>query len=106
MVSQHPDEQDGVAIETEQKQKLEHPRRFRVLLQNDDFTTMEFVVHLLRAVFHKSDGEAIGIMLHVHEKGVGVAGVYSRQVAETKVETVKSMAEQAEYPLQCTLEPD
>ena len=80
------------------------PRRFKVLLHNDDYTTMEFVVHVLRRVFHKPEPEAMSIMLAVHKKGLGMCGVYTAEVAETKVDTVHSMAKAAGYPLRASLE--
>jgi ATP-dependent Clp protease adaptor protein ClpS len=97
----------GVATEVEQKtkQKLQRPKLYKVLLLNDDYTTMEFVVLLLIQVFHHDEASAQAIMLHIHQNGVGVAGVYTYEVAETKVTMVMELAEQAEYPLQCTMEP-
>jgi ATP-dependent Clp protease adaptor protein ClpS len=97
----------GVATELEKKtkQKLQRPKLYKVLLLNDDYTTMEFVVLLLMHVFHHDDSTAQAIMLHIHQRGVGVAGVYTYEVAETKVATVMELAEKAEFPLQCTMEP-
>jgi ATP-dependent Clp protease adaptor protein ClpS len=77
---------------------------YKVLMLNDDYTPMEFVVHLLREVFHRSEEEAVHIMLNVHQNGIGVCGVYSFEVAETKVAQVVSAARTAEHPLQCTME--
>jgi ATP-dependent Clp protease adaptor protein ClpS len=97
----------GVATEVERKQKtkLQRPKLYKVLLLNDDYTTMEFVVALLIHVFHHDEGSAQAIMLHIHQNGVGVAGVYTYEVAETKVAMVMELAEKAEFPLQCTMEP-
>jgi len=97
----------GVATEVERKQKtkLQRPKLYKVLLLNDDYTTMEFVVALLIHVFHHDESSAQAIMLHIHQNGVGIAGVYTYEVAETKVATVMELAEKAEFPLQCTLEP-
>jgi ATP-dependent Clp protease adaptor protein ClpS len=97
----------GVATELEKKTKtkLQRPKLYKVLLLNDDYTTMEFVVLLLMHVFHHDDSTANAIMLHIHQTGVGVAGVYTYEVAETKVATVMELAEKAEFPLQCTMEP-
>jgi ATP-dependent Clp protease adaptor protein ClpS len=97
----------GVATELEKKtkQKLQRPKLYKVLLLNDDYTTMEFVVALLIHVFHHDEGTAQAIMLHIHKTGVGVAGVYTYEVAETKVTMVMELAEKAEFPLQCTMEP-
>lgn len=80
------------------------PRRFKVLLHNDDYTTMEFVVKILREVFHKSEAEATRIMLAVHQSGKGVCGVYTAEVAETKVTMVHNLARQAGYPLRSSME--
>lgn len=83
---------------------LREPRQFRVLLHNDDYTTMDFVIHVLRRVFHKNEEEAARITLAVHKQGIGVCGVFTAEVAETKVETVHSMAKSAGYPLRASLE--
>ena len=84
--------------------ELREPRHCRVLLHNDDYTTMEFVVEILRTVFHKSQEDAVRIMLNVHEKGRGDCGVYPAEVAETKVAVVHGKARAAGYPLRCSLE--
>ena len=76
------------------------------MLLNDDYTTMDFVVHILQNIFHMSQEKASQVMMHVHQKGVGVCGVYPREIAETKVEQVLQYAQQNEHPLQCTMEPD
>ncbi len=96
------DRDDGVLTDTERK--LKPPPLYQVLLHNDDYTTMEFVVQVLQSVFHRSHAEATQIMLHVHKAGLGVAGVYTREVAETKLAIVEAMARQHEYPLRCTME--
>jgi len=96
--------EEGTA--TAAKPRTRRPRRFRVLLHNDDFTTMEFVVHVLSAHFHKPPAEATQIMLQVHHKGIGVAGVYPKDVAETKVAEVTAEARAAGMPLLLTLEPE
>lgn len=88
----------------EERQELRRPRRWRVLLHNDDYTTMEFVVQVLQSVFHRSHADATQIMLHIHKNGLGVAGVYTHEVAETKVAIVEAMARQHEFPLRCTME--
>ena len=100
------EEEGGVAVEKETQKKLQKPRLYKVLLHNDDFTTMEFVVELLMYVFHHNESDAQGIMLHIHQRGVGVAGVYTYEIAETKVAQVMDLAEKAEFPLLCTMEPD
>jgi ATP-dependent Clp protease adaptor protein ClpS len=93
-------------VAAESREKLKKPPLYRVLLHNDDFTTMEFVVYVLSTVFQKSDSDALRIMLQVHTQGVGVAGVYTYEVAEMKVERVTQLARAAEYPLLCTLEEE
>ena len=93
-------------VAAESREKLKKPPLYRVLLHNDDFTTMEFVVEVLRNVFGKSEGDAFHIMWAVHTQGVGVAGVYTHEVAEMKVERVTQLARAAEYPLLCTLEEE
>ena len=82
------------------------PPMYRVLLHNDDFTTMDFVVQILMRVFNKKFEEAARIMLNVHRKGIGLCGVYTYEVAETKVDTVHSLAREHQYPLKCTMEKD
>ncbi len=102
------DSDEGVVTKTkpEAKKKLKRPRLYKVLLHNDDYTTREFVVDVLKHVFHRSESDSVSIMLHVHHNGVGVAGVYTREVAETKVSTVERLAKQHEYPLRLSMEPD
>jgi len=96
----------GVVTRTETRRKLKRPRQFKVLLHNDDYTTREFVVEVLKRVFRKDEGDAVKVMLHVHYNGVGVAGLYTREVAETKIETVHQLAREREYPLRLTMEPE
>jgi ATP-dependent Clp protease adaptor protein ClpS len=98
--------QDSVLTESRHEQKLERPRLWRVLLHNDDYTTQDFVVFVLETVFHKPRGEAFTIMMSVHRSGIGVAGVYTRDVAETKVKATEEMAEEHEFPLLVTMEPE
>jgi ATP-dependent Clp protease adaptor protein ClpS len=97
---------ESTLTETRSEQKLERPRMWRVLLHNDDYTTQDFVVWVLESVFHKPRGEAFAIMMSVHRSGLGVAGVYTYDVAETKVKTTKQMAEEHEFPLLVTMEPE
>lgn len=95
-----PREDSGLLLEPD----LQEPRRFRVLLHNDDYTTMEFVIAVLREIFRKTEEEATAIMLSVHEKGMGQCGVYTHEIAETKVAQVHTRARRAGFPLKCTLE--
>jgi ATP-dependent Clp protease adaptor protein ClpS len=88
------------------RERLDKPPRYKVLLLNDDYTSMEFVVAVLMQVFRHSQASATRIMLHIHNSGVGIAGVYSREVAETRVAQVETLAREAGHPLQCTLEPE
>jgi ATP-dependent Clp protease adaptor protein ClpS len=99
------DQQDG-AVQTESKQKLQKPPLYKVLLHNDDYTTMEFVIFVLMNVFHKSETDAFRIMMAVHEQGLGVAGVFTYEIAEAKIEKVHSLARASEYPLLCTMEEE
>jgi ATP-dependent Clp protease adaptor protein ClpS len=102
-VSSRQDETDGAVKERVQTEKKD-PTLYKVILLNDDYTTMEFVMHVLETVFLKSPAEAYRIMMQVHLNGSGIAGVYPWEVAETKVETVTSMARHAEYPLRAAIE--
>ena len=88
------------------KEKLKKPPLYKVLLHNDDYTTMEFVVYVLVTIFHRSEGEAFLIMLKVHHEGAGVAGLYPYEIAETKAEKVMTLARLSEYPLLCTVEEE
>ncbi len=90
---------------TRSKPKTQKPTPYKVLLLNDDYTPMEFVVQVLEEIFNKGTEDAYTIMLHVHQKGVGVCGVYTFEVAETKVSQVMDSARENGHPLQCTLEP-
>jgi ATP-dependent Clp protease adaptor protein ClpS len=99
------DDTDGSVI-TKTKPKTQKPSLYKVLLLNDDFTPMEFVVYVLKMFFNKTGGDAERIMLHVHQKGVGVCGVYTFEVAETKVTQVMDFAKEHGHPLQCTLEKE
>jgi ATP-dependent Clp protease adaptor protein ClpS len=94
----------GVAAKTRPKTKK--PSLYKVLLLNDDYTPMEFVVHILERIFGKNRDEAVQIMLHVHRHGVGICGVFTFEVAETKVAQVIEFARRHEHPLQCTMEKE
>ena len=94
----------GIVVES--KPKTKKPSMYKVLMLNDDYTPMEFVVHVLERFFNKQREEATQIMLHVHRRGVGVCGVFTYEVAETKVTQVVDYARQHQHPLQCTLEKE
>lgn len=91
---------------SESKTKLEKPKLFKVLLHNDDFTTMEFVIFVLKTVFHRSDPEAFSIMMKVHNEGVGIAGIYPYEVAQMKAEKAINLARAEEFPFLCTVEEE
>ena len=94
----------GTGVITRTKPKTKRPNLYRVLILNDDYTPMEFVVHVLERFFSKSREEATRIMLHVHNHGVGECGVYTYEIAETKVTQVMDFARQNQHPLQCVME--
>ena len=96
----------GTAIVTQTKPKTQKPSMYRVLILNDDYTPMEFVVYVLERFFNKSPEAATRIMLHVHQNGVGVCGVFTYEVAETNVAQVIETARRHQHPLQCTMEKD
>jgi ATP-dependent Clp protease adaptor protein ClpS len=101
-----PDEHGDTGLEERQEHKTHVPKKYRVVFHNDDYTTMEFVVAVLRQYFHKSETEALHIMLTVHMKGSATAGVYPRDVAETKVAEVMKHAREQGMPLLLTAEPE
>lgn len=105
-MSEKWDSDENVVTDTKREERVKKPRMFRVLVHNDNYTTREFVVDVLRTVFHHSEAAAVQIMLHVHYNGIGVAGVFTREVAETKVQTVEQLAREREYPLRLTMEPE
>lgn len=96
----------GTDIVTRTRTKTKKPSLYKVLLLNDDYTPMEFVVYILERFFNKGGEEATRIMLHVHQKGVGICGVYTYEVAETKVTQVMNFSRQHDHPLQCTMEKE
>jgi ATP-dependent Clp protease adaptor protein ClpS len=101
------DDDDGVSgVATKSRTQTKKPSLYRVLLLNDDYTPMEFVVYVLERFFNKTREEATKIMLHVHQHGVGVCGVFTYEVAETKVVQVLDLARRNEHPLQCTMEKE
>jgi ATP-dependent Clp protease adaptor protein ClpS len=101
-----PNDDTNTGVLTRSKPKTKKPSLYKVLLMNDDYTPMEFVVFVLEQFFSKNREDAYTIMLHVHQKGVGVCGVYTFEVAETKVTQVMDAAREAGHPLQCTLEKE
>ena len=100
------DEDTAVGVAVKSRKKTKKPAMYKVLLLNDDYTPMEFVVHVLEKFFNKNHDAATQIMLHVHQKGVGVCGVYTYEVAEMKVNQTMDLAHQNQHPLQCTIEKD
>jgi ATP-dependent Clp protease adaptor protein ClpS len=106
MTERWTEEQGGVATEQQTQQKVDKPRMYKVLLHNDNYTTMEFVVLVLMSIFRKPESEAVRIMLDVHHKGIGVVGVYPHEIAETRVRQVMELAQREQYPLLCTLEAE
>ena len=100
------DRNPGTAVITKTKTQTKRPNLYRVLILNDDYTPMEFVVHVLERFFSKTTEEATRIMLHVHQKGVGVCGVFTFEVAETKVNQTMELARKNQHTLQCTLEKE
>ncbi len=104
-MSIHDYEHDELVV-TESKAKLKKPPLYKVLLHNDDFTSMEFVVFVLQTVFQRTESDAVRIMFQVHTEGIGVAGVYTHEIAEMKVAKVMSLAQAHDYPLLCTAEEE
>ena len=98
-------ESDELVLQ-ESRPRLKRPPLYRVLLLNDDYTPMEFVVGVLQKFFRMEHDKAVQIMMHVHQKGVGICGLYPREIAETKVEQVMARAQEYQHPLQCTMEPE
>lgn len=109
MAKRRRDDDDGglsTITRPETKSKTKKPQLYKVILHNDDYTTMEFVVHILQKVFHKNHAEAMHLMLYVHQKGQAIVGVYTYDVADTKVQHVLEQARESGYPLLCTMEPE
>ena len=100
------DEQGDILTKGDTKAKVKKPKRYKVLLHNDDYTTMEFVVFVLQSCFSKTLDEAQKVMLKVHNDGVGICGVYTYEIAETKTAKVIQMAKESGHPLKCTFEPE
>ena len=101
-----PDSFESTITDSRTDQKLDKPRMWRVLLHNDDYTTQDFVVWILETVFQKPRNEAFVIMMSVHRSGLGLAGVYTHDVAETKLRAARDRAEEHEFPLLVTMEPE
>jgi ATP-dependent Clp protease adaptor protein ClpS len=101
-----PQRESDVALEPETKRRVKKPSLYKVILHNDDFTPMEFVVVILIRIFQKSESDATAIMLHAHTRGFAVAGVYVFEIAEAKVKETQALAREAQFPLLATLEPD
>ncbi len=91
-------------VSPEDLTEIDEPPLYRVLLHNDDYTTMDFVVAVLEDIFHKPHDEAVTIMLQVHNEGVGIAGIYTKEVGETKISLVHELAEKSSFPLRCSLD--
>jgi len=104
--NRHGDEGGTTGVVVKTRPKTKKPSMYKVLMLNDDYTPMEFVVHVLERFFNKSREEATQVMLHVHRRGVGLCGVYTYEIAETKVTQVMDFARQHQHPLQCTLEKE
>ena len=100
------DQADDTGLMLKTRPKTKKPAMYKVLLLNDDYTPMEFVVHVLERFFSKNRAEATDVMLHVHRRGVGLCGVFTYEIAETKVAQVMDFARQNEQPLQCTMEKE
>ncbi|AFT67201.1 MAG: ATP-dependent Clp protease adapter ClpS [Cycloclasticus pugetii] len=98
------DQDDGNLAVQESKPKLQKPPMYKVLLLNDDFTPMDFVVSILQTIFYKDKEEAVRITMNVHTSGIGVCGIYTKDIAETKVQQVIAHSQENQHPLQCTLE--
>jgi ATP-dependent Clp protease adaptor protein ClpS len=102
MGKQHPELKEK--FDTQTAEEVREPTQYKILMHNDHFTTMDFVVHILETVFNKPPSEAVRIMLNIHKNGVGVCGIYTAEVAETKIETVHFLARQNGFPLKCSME--
>lgn len=100
------DPRTGEELQVKERQKVKRPPLYKVLLLNDDYTTMDFVVFVLETVFHKPPVEAVQVMLHVHRQGIGLAGIYEREIAETKITEVLELAREKEFPLKCVMEKE
>jgi ATP-dependent Clp protease adaptor protein ClpS len=104
--NQSDNDNDESGTSTIIKNKVELPKKYKVLLHNDDYTTMEFVIFILQSVFHKTIEEAEKIMLEVHRSGIGLCGIYTFEIAESKSKKVEQLAEEHAHPLMCSIEPE
>jgi ATP-dependent Clp protease adaptor protein ClpS len=102
-VSQETIRPDDASL-TSLEEDVKEPKKFRIIMHNDDYTTMDFVVHVLKAIFHKTEAQANDIMLRVHKYGRGVCGVYTAELATTKITQVTRLSKSEGYPLKCTME--
>jgi ATP-dependent Clp protease adaptor protein ClpS len=105
-MSADPSIRESTLTESRSEQKVQRPRMWRVILHNDDYTTQEFVVWVLETIFQKPRGEAFAIMMSVHRSGTGVAGIFTHDVADTKMRATQQLAEEHEFPLLVTMEPE
>ncbi|MBV1859520.1 MAG: ATP-dependent Clp protease adapter ClpS [Nannocystaceae bacterium] len=107
-MSTRPEDENetGVVLRERADKKVKRPRMYSVVIHNDDYTPMDFVVRLLETVFHRNESEANAIMLHIHNRGQGVAGVYTHEIAETKVAQVHMLARKNDHPLMASMEPE
>ena len=101
-------DQGGIVTErrTREQTRTRRPPLYKCILLNDDYTPMEFVVEILKSIFHKAHAEATRIMLHVHQNGMGVAGIYPYEIAETKIKSVEELARENQFPLKCVMEKE
>ncbi|MCW9033154.1 MAG: ATP-dependent Clp protease adapter ClpS [Rhodospirillales bacterium] len=104
--NKNTDDNQGTGLAVKSKPKTKKPSMYKVLMLNDDYTPMEFVIYVLERIFGKGAEEATEIMLHVHTKGVGICGVFTYEVAETKSNQVMDLARKNQHPLQCTVEKE
>ncbi len=105
-MSKKPLEQEESGIATETRKTVKRPSLYKVLIHNDDYTTQDFVVFVLKQIFHHADEAAFQIMLHVHTRGIGVAGLYTYETAEAKMQQVHTLAKENDFPLKCSIEAE
>jgi len=101
-----PEQKRDEEVLVRDKEETQKPKRYKVLLMNDDFTSMEFVISILQRIFRHTQAASTRITLQIHNVGVGVAGIYTREIAETRIAQVEKLAEEASHPLQATMEPE